>query len=162
MSNKTFAPEAYQENKYLEKFDFGSKKISQILLFPASFNSFVRITNILRTKCCCFMTCTNLTLVPVFTGRTAFSSDAESCQLWTCIAFLHYYYYYIWYSFNVKFSSPCVLIFSWLFVKAFLIAMFKLCKSSLPLVSKTWIQFQLFTEGIIMKIITIVFNNLKH
>ena len=111
MSNKTFAHEAYQENKYLEKFDFGSKKISQILLFPASFNSFVRITNILRTKCCCFMTCTNLTLVPVFTGRTAFSSDAESCQLWTCIAFFHYYYYYIWYSFNVKFSSPCVLIF---------------------------------------------------
>ena len=111
MSTKTFAPEAYQENKYLEKFDFGSKKISQILLFPASFNSFLRITNIVRTKCCCFMTCTNLTLVPVFTGRTAFSSDAESCQLWTCIAFFHYYYYYIWYSFNVKFSSPCVLIF---------------------------------------------------
>ena len=83
------------------------------------------------------LTCTNLTLVPVFTGRTAFSSDAElSCQLWTCIAFFHYYYY-IWYSFNVMFSSPCVLIFFFYLTlhQSISHCHVQLCRSSLPLVS---------------------------
>ena len=149
------------KKKYLENFDFGSEDLEfccfLLLIIPSCAQQTVRINvaafDVHKLDSCPCLHRTN----SFFVRRRVIMPALNLHRLLPLLVLL-----YLIFLQRQVFLPLCVdfYSFAWLYIEVFLIAMFNCTGAVYPLF-RMWIHFQLFTVGIIMRTITIEFDDLK-